>query len=110
MRPAKSLGVSPAEASNTPTHIGSWVRLAHMPHQGERDRVRGAGIFMARGGHEGPRPLGGWLFRIGVSFPVFYVLLRKDEMVLLHAYRKRMRKTPPREIEIARRRMWEVLG
>jgi phage-related protein len=41
---------------------------------------------------------------------VFYVLLRKDEMVLLHAYRKRMRKTPPREIEIARRRMWEVLG
>jgi phage-related protein len=41
---------------------------------------------------------------------VFYVVLRKDEMVLLHVYRKWTRETPPREIEIARRRMREVLG
>ena len=59
----------------------------------------------------GFRQIDGKLWEIRVSaHPVFYVLLRKDEMVLLHAYRKRMRKTPPREIEIARRRMWEVLG
>jgi len=29
------------------------------PRRGERDGVRGAGIFLARGGHEGPCPLGG---------------------------------------------------
>ena len=28
MHPAKTLGFSPAEPSNTPTHIGSWVKPA----------------------------------------------------------------------------------
>lgn len=59
----------------------------------------------------GFRQIDGKLWEIRVSaHRVFYVVLRKDEMVLLHVYRKWTRKTPPREIEIARRRMREVLG
>ena len=49
-----------------------------------------------------------WEVRIG-PHRVFYVLLRHEEMVLLHAYRKRTQKAPARHLEIARRRMQEVL-
>ncbi len=50
-----------------------------------------------------------WEIRIG-SHRVFYVLITQVEMVLLHAYRKQTQKTPPRHLEIARRRIREVLG
>ena len=50
-----------------------------------------------------------WEIRAG-AHRVFYVLLQHDEMVLLHAYRKKTQKAPRRHIEIARRRMKEVLG
>ena len=49
-----------------------------------------------------------WEVRIGPQ-RVFYVLLRPEEMLLLHAYRKQSQKAPPRHLEIARRRMLEVL-
>jgi phage-related protein len=49
-----------------------------------------------------------WEVRIG-PHRVFCVLLRQEEMVLLHAYRKQTQKAPARQLEIARRRMQEVL-
>ena len=49
-----------------------------------------------------------WEVRIG-PHRVFYVLLPQEEMVLLHAYRKQTQKAPARQLEIARRRMQEVL-
>ena len=49
-----------------------------------------------------------WELRIG-PHRVFYVLLRTEEMLLLHAYRKQSQKAPSRHLEIARRRMLEVL-
>jgi phage-related protein len=49
-----------------------------------------------------------WEVRIG-PHRVFYVLLRDEEMVLLHAYRKQSQKAPTRHLAVARRRMLEVL-
>jgi phage-related protein len=49
-----------------------------------------------------------WELRIG-PHRIFYVLLRTEEMLLLHVYRKQSQKAPPRHLEIARRRMLEVL-
>lgn len=40
---------------------------------------------------------------------VFYVMVSREEMVLLHAYHKKTRKAPSRETETAERRMKEVL-
>ena len=50
-----------------------------------------------------------WEIRAG-AHRVFYFLLQRDEMVLLHAYRKQSQKAPSRHIETARRRVKEVLG
>ncbi len=41
---------------------------------------------------------------------IFYVLIVGPVMVLLHAYKKQGQKAPPRELEVARKRMKEVLG
>lgn len=41
---------------------------------------------------------------------VFYVLVEGPTMVLLHAYKKQGQKAPTNEIEVARKRMREVLG
>ena len=49
-----------------------------------------------------------WEMRIG-PHRVFYVLLRDEEMILLHAYRKQSQKAPTRHLAVARRRMLEVL-
>jgi phage-related protein len=49
-----------------------------------------------------------WEVRIG-PHRVFYVLRRQEEMLLLHAYRKQTEKAPARQLEVARRRMREVL-
>ena len=49
-----------------------------------------------------------WEIRAG-AHRVFYVLLTRSEMILLHAYRKQSQKAPARHLEIARRRSEEVL-
>jgi phage-related protein len=49
-----------------------------------------------------------WELRIG-PHRVVYVLRHRAEMVLLHAYRKQTQKAPARHLEIAQRRMREVL-
>ncbi len=49
-----------------------------------------------------------WEIKIG-SHRVFYVLIERDEMVLLHAYKKQRQKLPVRERDIAIRRMKELL-
>jgi phage-related protein len=49
-----------------------------------------------------------WEIRIG-PHRVFYVLLRDEDIVLLHAYRKQSQKAPTKHLAVARRRMLEVL-
>lgn len=46
----------------------------------------------------------------GGGFRVAYVMVSGDTMVWLHAFRKTTQKTPGKELEIAERRMKEVLG
>ena len=56
------------------------------------------------------RQIEGKLWEIKVSaHRVFYVLIERDEMVLLHAYRKQGQKLPIKEREVAMKRMKEVL-
>jgi len=50
-----------------------------------------------------------WEIKIG-SHRVFYVMIDREEMVLLHAYKKQGQKLPVREREIAIRRMKELLS
>ena len=47
-------------------------------------------------------PTGGYRF--------FYVLLASDHMHVLHSYRKQGQKAPARELDIARKRLKEVLN
>ena len=49
-----------------------------------------------------------WELRISRN-RIFYVVLKGDRMVLLHAYKKRGQKATVREIETALRRMSEVM-
>jgi phage-related protein len=47
-----------------------------------------------------------------LKFPtdrIFYVILTGPEMVLLHAYKKQGQKAPKRELDVARKRMKEIL-
>ena len=44
------------------------------------------------------------------GFRIFYVLVEKDLMVWLHAFSKKTQKTRRNDIEIARRRLKEVLS
>ena len=50
-------------------------------------------------------------FRTGDAIRIFYVVHRQGEaeMILLHGYKNRTQKTPPREIRTAERRMGEIL-
>ena len=50
-----------------------------------------------------------WEVKIG-SHRVFYVIIERDEMVLLHAYKKQGQKLPVKERDIAIRRMKELLS
>lgn len=43
------------------------------------------------------------------GYRIFYVMLEKDLMVWLHAFSKKTQKTPKLELELARKRMKEVL-
>jgi len=50
-----------------------------------------------------------WEVKIG-SHRIFYVIIEKDEMVLVHAYKKQGRKLPVKERDVAIRRMKELLS
>ena len=52
-----------------------------------------------------------WEFYVeaGASHRIFYVVMTGPMMVLLHSYKKQIRKAPAKEIKIAERRMKEVL-
>lgn len=57
------------------------------------------------------RQIEGKLWEIKISaHRVFYVLVEREEMVLLHAYKKQGQKMPLREREVAIKRMKEVLS
>ena len=60
------------------------------------------------------KPLRGKLWEIKFSAPgggyrVVYVLVARDEMVILHAFKKTTPKTPLRDLDLAEKRMKEVL-
>ena len=44
------------------------------------------------------------------GYRFFYVMLSADVMHVLHAYKKKTPKAPPRELEIARKRLKEALS
>ena len=53
-----------------------------------------------------------WEIKIKMSsgeFRLFYVTVKKSIMVVLHAYIKKTQKAPGNEVEIAEKRMMEVL-
>jgi phage-related protein len=49
-----------------------------------------------------------WEIKVG-DHRIFFVVISGPRLVLLHGYRKRAQKAPPREIETALTRMKEVL-
>ena len=56
------------------------------------------------------RQIEGKLWEIKITaHRIFYVMLTREEMILLHAYKKQSQKLPLKEREIAVRRMKEVL-
>lgn len=57
------------------------------------------------------RPIKDKLWEVKVSAQrAFYVMVTGDELVVLHAYTKKTRKAPVGDIDIATRRMNEILG
>lgn len=61
------------------------------------------------------RQIEGKLWEIKIKAPhggyrIFYVMLASDEMMCLHAYKKQGQKAPKKELEIARKRLKEVLS
>ena len=46
----------------------------------------------------------------GKQHRIFYVVLKGNEMILLHAYLKKTQKAPIKEIEVAKQRMKTVTG
>lgn len=54
-----------------------------------------------------------WEIKIRTSsggYRVFYVMISSGEMVCLHAYKKQGQKAPKKELEVARKRLKEVLS
>jgi phage-related protein len=50
-----------------------------------------------------------WEIRVG-GHRVAYVVMAGPEMILLHAFKKQGRRTPRRDLDVARQRAREVLG
>lgn len=44
------------------------------------------------------------------GYRIFYVLVGKDEMIWLHAFQKKTQKTPKKELQIAMKRIKEVMS
>lgn len=56
------------------------------------------------------RHIAGKLWEIKIrAHRVFYVVMEGNEMILLHAYLKKTRKAPAREIETAKQRMKQLM-
>ncbi len=60
------------------------------------------------------RQIEGKLWEIKIKAPtggyrIFYVMISSSEMMCLHAYKKQGQKAPKRELEVARKRLNEVL-
>lgn len=60
------------------------------------------------------RQISGKLWEIKIKtmsagYRIFYVVIKQSLIVLLHAYKKQSQKAPKREIEIAEKRILEVL-
>jgi phage-related protein len=54
-----------------------------------------------------------WEIKIKTSsggYRIFYVMIKEEDMVLLHMYKKQSQKAPRKEIETAMKRMYEVFG
>lgn len=54
-----------------------------------------------------------WEIKFGTAtgrFRVAYVVIDRDRMVWLHVFKKQSQRTPQNDLQIARRRMKEVLG
>lgn len=54
-----------------------------------------------------------WEIKIATAsagYRIFYVTLKRDILVLLHAYKKQSQKAPKKEIAIAEKRLMEVLN
>lgn len=47
---------------------------------------------------------------LGSGYRIFYVTIRRDVMVLLHAYKKKSQKAPSKEIALSEKRLMEVLN
>jgi phage-related protein len=61
------------------------------------------------------KPLRGKLWEVKFSAPgggyrAAYVMMSSEEIVWLHAFRKSTQKTPQRDLDLAEKRMKEVLG
>lgn len=46
----------------------------------------------------------------GHQHRIFYVVLKSNEMVLLHAYLKKTQKAPLKELQVAKQRMKTIIG
>ncbi|HAR64100.1 MAG TPA: type II toxin-antitoxin system RelE/ParE family toxin [Candidatus Margulisbacteria bacterium] len=61
------------------------------------------------------RQIDGKLWEIKITTPnggyrIFYVCMKHDLLILLHAYKKQGQKAPKKEIELATKRLKEVLA
>ncbi len=57
------------------------------------------------------KSLGGGLFELRVkAYRLFFCFKPENRIVLLHAFTKKSQSTPQRELELARKRMQEVIG
>ena len=85
------------------------------------DKARFVDVFegIEKHGLDCPRvqfkPLRGKLWEIkfnaqGGSYRIAYVMVERDTMVWLHVFKKATQKTPSRNLDIAEKRMKEVLG
>jgi phage-related protein len=85
------------------------------------DKARFVDVFegIEKHGLECPRvqfkPLPGKLWEIkfssqGGGFRIAYVIVEKDTMVWLHVFKKTTQKTPLQDLDLAEKRMKEVLG
>lgn len=68
--------------------------------------------FQAKGANF--RQLDGKLWEIKIKTPTggyrfLYVVMNSEEMIILHAFKKKTQKTPKKELSIARKRLMEVL-
>jgi phage-related protein len=61
------------------------------------------------------RQIEGKLWEIKIKAPrggyrIFYVMISSEKMMCLHAYKKQGQKAPKKELEVARKRLKEVLS